>query len=246
MSTEFSDQTGTRGTAYSSSDYALTNDTLTISNTKLVPVFVDRADMAQITYNNQMDIAERQGSLVNERIETQYLADHANWTEVGDVGGVITSGNSTKITVSASNIDDIVRGIRRIVRVANGQDMMDRDGIFFVWRAADFEYLEQFAQANGFNLADMALEKGIPAKGYFYLGAYHYVSNSHAANHVFAGIRKVMMIGLLRTTFGQIVVNQDPPDGNGPRSGIAMVARVDYGVLSPVGLKSVLYDVNVN
>ena len=90
---------------------------------------------------------------------------------------------------AATNIDDIVRGIRRIVAVANGQELANRNGIFFVWRPADFEALEQFAQANGFNLADAALKSGIE-RGYHLLGADHYVSNSHAANHVMAGVTR--------------------------------------------------------
>lgn len=245
MSTEFSAQTGTRGTAYGFSDFALTNDALTISTKRLVPVFIDRADLAQISYLTQMEISTRQAALLKDVIETAMLADHAAWTNVGDTAGVITSGVATTITVSSTNIDDIVRGVRRIAIVANGLDLMNEKGLFFIWRPADLEKLEQFAQANGFNLADMALEKGIPAKGFYYLGAYHYVSNSHTANHVFAGIRKIFKIGILRTTWGQIVVTQDPPDGNGPRSGEGIIARADYGVLSPAGLTTVLYDVNV-
>lgn len=240
MSTEFSLQTGTRGTAYSFSDFALTNDTITISTKKVVPVFVDRADMAQLNYVNQMELAERQGKLIDEQIETAMLADHAAWTDVGDVSGVVTSGNTTQFTVTATNVDDIVRGVKRIVIAANGKDLMDRNGLFFIWRPADFEALEQFAQANGFNLADLALKNGIN-RGYYYLGAYHYVSNSHTANHVFAGVRKVYQIGILRTTYGQIVVTQDPS----LQSGVGIISRVDYGVNAPAGLTTILFDVNV-
>jgi hypothetical protein len=241
MATEFGAQTGTRGTAYGFEDFTLTNSALTIDQKDVVPVFVDRADMAQITYVNQMEIATRQGALLDDVVETAMLADHASWTDVGDVSGTVTSGNTTQFTVSSTNIDNIVRGVRRIVAVANGREMMDEKGLFFVWRPADMEALEQYAQANGFNLADLALEKGIPAKGYYYLGAYHYTSNSHTANHVFAGVRKVFMIGILRTTYGQIVVTQDP----NLQSGTGIIARVDHGVLSPAGLTTILYDVNV-
>jgi hypothetical protein len=187
-----------------------------------------------------MEMASRQASLLLDTVETAVLADHANWTDVGDVSGVVTSGNTTQFTVSATNIDDIVRGIRRIVAVANGEELMNRNGLFFVWRPADFEALEQFAQANGFNLADSALKSGID-RGYYLLGAYHYVSNSHTANHVFAGVRKVHKVGILRSTWGQIVVTQDP----NLQSGIGIIARADYGVKTPTGLKTLLYDINV-
>lgn len=240
MSTEFSLQTGTRGTAYSFSDFALTNDTITISTKKVVPVYIDRADLAQISYVNQMEVAERQGALIDEQIETAMLADHANWTDVGDSSGAITSGVTGQITVTANNVDDIVRGVRRIVTVANGLELMNRYGLFFIWRPADFEALEQFAQANGFNLADAALKSGIE-RGYRLLGADHYVSNSHTANHVFAGVKKVYQIGILRTTYGQIVITQDP----NLQSGIGVISRVDYGLNPPAGLTTLLYDVNV-
>lgn len=240
MSSEFSAQTGTRGTAYSFEDFALTNETLTVDQKKLVPVFIDRADMAQIQYVSQMETAVRQGALLSDVIETAMLADFGAWTDVGDVAGVVTSGNTTKFTVTATNIDDIVRGIRRIIAVANGQEQADRSGIFFVWRPADFEALEQFAQANGFNLADAALKSGID-RGYHLLGADHYVSNSHTATHVFCGVKKILKIGILRATWGQIVVTADP----NLQSGVGIIARADFGVKTPTGLKTLLYDLNV-
>lgn len=240
MSTEFSAQTATRGTAYSFSDFALTNNTIDIASFKIVPVFIDRADLAQCQYTTQMEIADRQGRLLSEEIETAFLADHAEWTDVGDSAGAITSGVTTQITVTSTNIDDIVRGVRRIVIAANGIDLMQKNGLAFVWRPADFEALEQFAQANGFNLADAALKNGLEA-GYYLLGAYHYVSNSHAANHVFAGVRKVVKIGILRTTWGQIVVTQDP----NLQSGLGIISRADYDVMTPDGLATTVYDLNV-
>lgn len=240
MSTHFSAQTGTRGTAYGFSDFALTNDTIDISTQRIVPVYIDRADLAQCSLVNQMEIADRQGALLTEQIESRLLADHAEWTDVGDSAGVVTSGVTTQITVSATNIDDIVRGIRRIVTVANGEEMANRYGLGFVWRPADFEALEQFAQANGFNLADAALKNGL-SRGYFLLGAYHYVSNEHTANHVLCGVRKIVQIGILRTTWGQIVITQDP----NLQSGIGIIARADFDVMTPDGYVTLVYDLNV-
>lgn len=242
MSTEFVIQTGTRGTAYGFSDFTLTNDTLTINTYKPVPVFIDRADMAQCTLVSQMEIADRQGRIIAEQLEAAVLATHASWTNFGDTGGGVLGLGTTQISVSTSNIDDIVRGVRREIITANGLDLMNSNGVFFIWRPADFEKLEAFLQANGFNLADSTLRQGIMTeKGYYALGAYHYVSNSHTANHVFAGVRKIMRLGILRSTYGQIVVTQDP----NLQSGIGIVARVDYGTQVPAGLASILFDVNV-
>ena len=244
MSTEFATQTGTRGTAYSFSDFTLTNETLTLSESKYAPVFIDHADAAQTDYVSQMDLAVQQAAILSEDIETAVLDDHANWTDVGIVGGVITSSNSTQITVSSTNIDDIVRGIRRIVLVANGGDLMNRNGLFFVWRPGDLEALESFAQANGFNLADKALKNGIE-NGYHFLGADHYVSNNHAANHVFCGVKKIFKVGILKATWGKRYESIDPSNTDGPLSGTGLNTRADFGTLTPTKHNTILYDLNV-
>ena len=244
MSTEFSTQTGTRGTAFSASDFALTNETLTLSEQKVAPVYVDYGDALQSDYVKQVELADRMASLLSEDIETGMLDDHANWTNVGITAGVITSGVTTQITVTSSNIDDIVRGLRRIVTVANGSELMNRNGLFIVWRAADMEALEAFAQANGFNLADKALKSGIP-NAFEFLGATHYVSNSHASGgHVFAGVKKLFKIGILKGTWGK-VYEAPGVDGNGPLSGTLLHSRADFGTLTPAGFSTLLYDVNV-
>ena len=237
MSTEFVIQTGTRGTAYGFSDFALTNDTLTINTYKPVPVFIDRADLAQCKLVTQMELADRQGQIINEWIETAVLADHGSWT---DFTNASIGGSAGTITVSATNIDDIIRGIKREIGEANGQAMADRNGIFIIWRYADLEILEQFAQANGFNLADKALQNGLKT-GYHFMGVDHYVSNSHTSGHLFAGVKKVEQVGILKSTYGQIVVTQDPS----LQSGIGVISRVDYGLNARANHTGLLFDVTV-
>lgn len=239
MSTVPSVTTGTRGTAYTFADFALTNQQLSITTKKMIPMYVDRADLAQCQFVNQMEMAELQGTLINEAIETAVLAAAASATNVGVNGGAIVLG-SDAITVSATNIDDIIRGIRREIVTANGSDLAARNGIFFVWRPADFELLEAFVQANGFTSADTALKNGAVA-GLHYMGVDHYVSNSHTSGHVFAGVKKLMTVGILSETYGKLVVTQDP----GLLSGLGFVSRVDYGTLIPTNYLPVLFDVNV-
>ena len=243
MSTEFSLQTGTRGTAYGFSDFTLTNDTLDISSTGIVPVFIDRADLAQSSsLVTVQTIADRQGRLIAEKLESVVLSTHASWTNIGDVGAGAIGLGATPITVTIANIDDIVRGVKREIIKANGLDEMNARGVFFVWRPADFELLEAFLQQNGYNLADATLRQGIMTeKGYYALGAYHYVSNSHTAGHVFAGVRKTMRLGILRDTYGKVVMTEDPS----LQSGVGVVSRVDYGTQIPAGLATILFDVNV-
>lgn len=237
MSTEFVIQTGTRGSAYGFSDFTLINDQLIISTYKPVPVFIDRADLAQCTLASQMEIAGRQGDVINEWVESAILANNAAWTNFGNdaIGG--SAGN---ITVSATNIDDMIRGIKREIGEANGQKLADRQGIFIIWRYADLEILEQFAQANGFNLADKALKNGIKS-GYHFMGVDHYVSNSHESGHLMAGVKRIQQIGILTKTYGQIVVTQDPA----LQSGIGIISRVDYGLNVPTAHVGLIFDVLV-
>jgi len=183
--------------------------------------------------------------LLNEFVETSLLATHASWTDVGDSSGVVTSGVTTAITVSAANIDDIIRGIKRIIRVANGQSKMRQNGAFIVWRPADFELLEAYVQANGYNMADIALKDGT-VEGFKYMGVEHYWSNDTASGHLFAGVKKLHKLGILRSLYGKMMT-QDFPAGSsgGILSGSLFYSRVDVGHLAPTTLKTLLLDINV-
>src|SRR3990167_3539101 len=129
MSTEFTLQSGTRGTAYSHSDFALTNDTLTISATDVVSVFMDRADVAQNNLVNASEHGARQGDLINERVEDLFLAQHAGWTDFGSDGAGGFSLAATQITVTVANIDSLVRAVKREVIKAKGSKLANRNGI---------------------------------------------------------------------------------------------------------------------
>lgn len=154
---------------------------------------------------------------------------------------------SNPITVSASNIDDIIRGIKREIRVANGTNMMNQKGVFIIWRPADFELLEAFIQANGFVTADTYLKNGT-VSGINYLGVTHYTSNDHTTGHLFAGIKGVFHLGICKSTYGQVVIDQEPAINSGTggaASGIGVVARVDYAFKAWTKTVPILFDINV-
>lgn len=235
-------QTGTRGTAYTHQSYADTDESITISTYEILPMFIDRADLAQSRFNQQMDLAALQGQLITERLEAAMLASHASWTNFDNasIGGA--AGN---ITVSASNIDDIIRGIKREIREANGDNLMASNGAFIIWRAADFEILEAFVQANGFVTADTYLRNGT-VTGLRYMGVDHYYSNSHTAGHLFAGVKKVFHLGICKSTYGQVVIDQEPAlNGSGAASGVGIISRVDYAFKAWALTSGVLFDVLV-
>jgi len=248
MSTEYSLQSGTRGTAYTHSDFALTNDTLTISATDIVSVFQDRADLAQSNLATAAEHGMRMGDLVNERVEDLFLAQHAGWTNFGDTGGGTFGLGSSTITVTTANIDNIVRAVKREVIKAKGSKMMRKYGLAFVWRPEDFEKLEESMASQGFTFADMALKDGImdaDSIGKYAFGAFHYVSESHAAGHVFAGVRQIMQVGLLKSTYGKIFYNPNAVNADGPLSGVSWETRLDHGFNTKAGLTSIVFDVNV-
>lgn len=242
MSTTPSVQSVTRGTGHSMQTFAETAESLTISTGRDLGLFVDWADLAQSPWSKPAELFDRIGALLNEFIEANVLAQHASWT---DFDNASIGGAAGNITVSASNIDDIIRGVKREIREANGQMMMNRYGVGFVWRAADFEYLEAFVQANGFATADQALKEGT-VEGIKYLGATHYWSNDHTANHVLAGVKKIQRLGILRGTYGKAHTIDFPAgDSNTYLSGRSFYSRVDIGHLTPTAHVGLVFDVNV-
>lgn len=250
MSTETDAVTGTRGTTYAFNDFALTADTLTISSTKMIAMFVDEADRYQQSYVDQMSIADYQGKKINEKIESLTLAQYGSWKDFGATDLANTGDDdTTQITVSTTNIDDIIRAVKRKINANNGVEFATEKGLFFVWRPQDFEMLEAFVQANGFTEADISLKNGIPVNRAFrYMGVDHYLSTSHTANHVFAGIKKTAELGILSGTYGKVKFLEDPAISvttAAQGSGLGIVSRVDYGFNFPAQLAEFFIDVNV-
>ncbi len=247
MSTTPSTQSVTRGTGLALQAFAETADTLTISTGRDLGMLVDWAELAQSPWTTQAMLFDRIGSLLNEYIESQVLGQHASWTNfgVGDLNASGSAADTTQITVGASNIDDIIRGVKRVIRVANGQSRMNEYGVGFVWRPQDFELLEAFVQANGYMTADRALTEGTVA-GLHYLGCDHYFSNDITALHLFAWVKKQRRLGILRATYGRAhVIDFPAADSNMFFSGQAFYSRVDIGHLTPTGYAGIVFDINV-
>jgi hypothetical protein len=234
-------QTGTRGSAYTHQDVTMTDESVTIDTFKILPQLIDRADLAQSQYASQMELASRQGVLLNEAIETELYAQHAQYTNFDNAS---IGGGAGNITVSVSNIDDIIRGMKREIREADGENLMNRNGAFIVWRPADFELLEAYVQANGFSTADGALKDGTN-QGFTYMGVEHYSSNKLASGHLFGGVKKAVHIGVCKSTYGQIVIDQEPATAAGAVSGIGVISRVDFKVKAWAKMVPVLFDILV-
>ena len=247
MSTTPSTQAVTRGTGAALQVFAETSQTLTISTGRDLGIVVDLADLAQSPWTKPAELFDRIGHLLNEYIESTCLGTYASWTNfgVGDLNAVGPAADSTAISVSASNVDDIIRGVKRVIRTANGQSRMNQYGVGIVWRPADFEMLEAFVQANGFMTADAALKEGT-VEGMKYMNVDHYWSNDYTAGHVLAAVKKQARVGILRGTYGKAHTIPFPAaDSNMFFSGTAFYSRVDIGTLIPAGYLSTILNVNV-
>ncbi len=242
--TDATPASNTRSCQYTWQGVRQTTDSVTISSFYIDPQFIDRADLAQSTFQNQMDIAQRQATNLKEQIESAVYTELITNTDMGTETFANGSG-STAITVSTVNIDEIIRAVKREIREANGEAMANRNGIFIVWRPADFEMLEQVMQANGFVMADEALRNGV-RQGINYMGVTHYSSNilvtAGSSIHVVAGVKKTTCVAVLKDTYGQIVTIQDPDN----RSGVGIVSRVDWGVQTWLGFTTINFDINVS
>jgi len=233
--------TGTRGTGYTSTAVATTDDTIVISNYKYCAQHIDRADLAQKTFSNWMDIADNMGTMLNETIETAMLAEHAQWTNFDNAS---IGGEAGNITVSVSNVDDIIRAMKTAIRTAGGGELANRNGMFIEWREADFEKVEALASSQGFNTADDALKNGIK-QGFKYGGVEHYSSSKHTTGHVFGGVKKAFTAGIVKSTYGKMVDIMNPVVGGAQISGIGLETRVDYAFKAWVKTTPVLFDILV-
>ena len=137
----------TRGTAFDPTDVAEVADTLTISTGRHVTTYFDFGDLVQSPWSNEKEIFSRAGERLGEFIETDVLAQHTSWRNLGGLGGVWTDNVAATLAASASNIDDLARLIRRVIREQNGAFLMARNGIGAVMSPASFEFVEAFAQA---------------------------------------------------------------------------------------------------
>src|SRR3990167_3314333 len=120
MSTEYTLQSGTRGSAYSHSDFTITNDQLRINNIDIISTFMDRADIAQFTIANWSEHGSRQGDVIMERVEDLFLAQHAGWTNFGSDGAGGFGLYDVTIAMSVSNIDNVIRAVKREIVKAKG------------------------------------------------------------------------------------------------------------------------------
>lgn len=233
--------TGTRGTGYTSTAVATTDDTVSITDYIYSAEHIDEADLAQKTFSDWMEVADRMGIVLNEAMETEMLSEHAQWTNFDNAS---IGGGAGNITVATSNVKKIITSIKREIREAGGGELMARNGAFIIWREADFELVETLASSEGFNTADDALKNGIK-QGFRYMGVEHYSSSKHASGHVFAGVKKAFAVGVCKSTYGKLKTLVNPVVGGAQISGVGLETRIDSKFKAWTKMVPVLFDVLV-
>lgn len=234
--------TGTRGTGYTSTAAATTDDTVTIDTYKYCAQHIDEADLAQKSFTDWMEMADNMATMLNETMETAMLAAHASWTNFDNAS---IGGSAGNIDVSTSNIDDIVTEIKTAIRTAGGGELLNRNGGFIIWRESDFAKVERLAASQGFDTADNVLNNGIK-QGFRYLGMEHYSSSKHAAGHVFAGVKKAFHVGVVKSTYGKMKQIINPVVSSAQISGLGLESRIDYKYNAWTKMVPVLFDVLVS
>lgn len=237
---------GTRGTGYTSTAVATTDEEVSITDYAYAAQHIDRADLAQKSFSDWMEIADNMATVLDEGMEAAMLAEHAQWTNIGDSGGgVLATGVTTAITVSDTNIDDIIDAVDQAIRSANGKKLAERNGKFIYWREADFTKVAILARSQGFNTADDVLKNGIK-QGFYYGGFEHYSSGKHTAGHVFAGVKKAFHLGICKSTYGLVTEVVNPVVSGAQISGIGLETRIDRKFKAWAKMAPVLYDINVS
>jgi len=236
--------TGTRGTGYTSTAVATVDDTVTINGYIYSAEHIDDADLAQKTFSDFMEIADRMGKVLNEKMETLMLAEHAVFTDFGTSSIGLGGAATDAITVSISNVKKIISSMKRVIRTAGGGDTMRSNGAFIVWREADYELVELLASSEGFATADDTLKNGIK-QGFRYLGVEHYSTSRNVSGHVFGGVKKAFAVGIVKSTHGKMKTIVNPVVSSAQISGVGLESRIDHKFKAWNNMVPILLDINV-
>lgn len=230
----------TKGGQYSFADVTVTDDTVDIDTTQVVTEFIDEADLGIAGYDFQMELSDDQSRAIREAVEGEFLKAHSQGTtfDDGDIGG--TGG--TDITLSATNVDNVVRAARKKLMQGRGFEMYNRFGASFIWDPAQFELLSEYAMGQGYSFADGVLATGRVLE---FGGFRHYESNlletETSTTHALAFVNNAIHVGIYNGNYGKVkVLDQDP----NMQAGVGFRSRVDMKVKVWNNMAPLVLDVN--
>ena len=222
---------GTRGTAYTASDVTHTDDTIDISLYYNAVEFIDRADLAQSTFVNQMNMAASQGDALLDVVEIEFLKEHANAgasIDDGDLATATNGGTGNPLELSSTNALEVLEIAR--LKIVQGKGLMElnRKGASAVMSPLQYSKFVSAAKSAGvLSFAESAHVTGKVNKvnGFELFESNLTDSTTDAGtDHAIAFVNKSIHIGILRTTFGQITVVENP----NRTSGIDVASRIDF------------------
>lgn len=226
-----------RSSPYTFQAVSETNESLTINQARHAPFLIGEADLHQ-GYAFFMDLAARQAAQLDAQVESYVWQQNTDWE---NFDGVDIGGSAGSITVSISNIDDIITNLKKTIFAARGGELLGRNGGFIVWHPGDFAKVEQWAMASGFTFADEVLRDGIRF-GFRAGGLYHYVSSRLDPGRCHGGVKGVVKVGILKSTYGVPKFLEDDP---GQVAGVGIRSTVNYGVMTPLQWRSLIFDIAV-
>jgi len=182
--TQMSVNTYVKGVDVTIQDLAPTDQTLVVNTAKEVSFYVDEIDQLQNRYDIAKLKADEAAYLLKDAIDTAVFAEYANAAYYYD-NVDLTGGSAGGVAVDETNIDKLVTGVKAKLMKNN---VMPQGDLFFVVTPTIAEYIERYAAANGFNIADSTIRNGYAGS---YLGASIYVSNNlttaSGVTHILAG-----------------------------------------------------------
>lgn len=167
---------GTAATAYTISDFTLTDDTLTVSRRATVAEHIDNIEQLQVRYDLAMARADRHAYVVKDKIDQYMFALPVAFSGVQDIdAGTVSTGtaNGTPFQVTSSTIDELANYIRTSLMLNNSADAR---GLFWVVTPFEAAALAAYTQNNGFTTADYAIRNGFTTQNF--AGLEIYVSNN--------------------------------------------------------------------
>lgn len=193
--------TYTKGTAVTAQDITVTDEYLTVDQTKEATVYIDNIDKIQNKYDVANTMIDRIGYALRKNIDGAFMAEVANMTytvDDEDFGG--TAGNP--FTVTVANVFKLFTTIEAVANTNNIEDTIPR---FFVVTPNLKALMQQTNLANGFTQADAALHGTLKGMGYMGTRGNMNVFVSNSIKHTNALTTSAILVAAETVTIAGVV-----------------------------------------
>lgn len=171
---------GSASTSYSTADFEITDNTLTVNRRAVAAEHIDNIEMLQSRYDLAKERAERHGYTIANKMDQYMLNLPVSLSGVEDIDAGDFGGSAgSPYALSNSNVDDVANTIYQKLQLNNAR--LDK-GVFWVVSPYELADIKSFMQNNGFGVADQTIRNGFV--GSLFAGFDIYVSNNltHSVN----------------------------------------------------------------